>query len=150
MKFLLLFVIFVFFSACTDVSDPKIFFDKGEYKKAYNLWLPLANKGDLRAQNYIGIHHYLGLGTKRDYKPAKEWFEKAAKQGSANAQYNLGVMYENGEFVKQDYMKAAMWFSIAIENGNEKARRRVQSILDGHRLFPNQYTRAKELAKQYR
>jgi uncharacterized protein len=137
-------------SACTDINDPKVFFDKGQYKKSYRLWKPLAREGDLLAQNYIGIHHYLGLGTERDYQQAKEWFEKSAIQGSADAQYNLAVMYENGEYVKQDFVTAAMWYSMAIENANEHARKRMQSLLDEHKLFPNQYNRAKELAKQYR
>jgi len=149
--FLVYVVLILFFvGACSETNDPKILFDKGEYKKAYSLWQPLAKDGDLFAQNYIGIHHYLGLGTKRDYKLAKEWFEKSAKQGFVDAQYNLGVMYENGEFVKQDYMTAAMWFSLALENGNAHAKRRMQALLDEHKLFPNQYNRAKELAKQYR
>jgi len=57
--------------ACSEKNDPKILFEQGGYKKAYRLWLPLANEGDLIAENYIGIHHYLGLGTKRNYKLAK-------------------------------------------------------------------------------
>lgn len=136
--------------ACTESNDPKILFDQGKYEKSLVQWSRLANKGDVLAQNYLGIQYYLGLGTQRNFKKAKEWFEKSAKQGDADAQYNLGAMYENGEYVEKDYTSAAMWYSLAIEQGNGRAEKRMQSILDEHRLFPNQYRRAYELAEQYR
>ena len=113
------------------------------------MWQPLANNGDLKAQNYLGIHYYLGLGIQRNYKSAKEWFEKAAVQGFPDAQYNLGVMYENGEFVDMDYLTAYMWFFIADRNGNSHAARRMQGIAEEHKLFPNQIMRAETLAKEY-
>ena len=137
-------------SACSDSHDPKILFDQGEYEKSLPFWVELAKQGDALAQNYAGIQYYLGLGTKRDHQEAKEWFEKSAIHGFADAQYNLAVMYENGEYVQQDYTTAAMWYSLAIEQGNQHAKKRMQSILDEHKLFPNQYKRAKELAEQYR
>lgn len=148
MRPLLLIVFLIFFFACADSKDPKVLFDKGEYQKAYVLWLPLANNGDLTAQNYIGIHHYLGLGVKRNYKLAKGWFEKAAVKGLPDAQYNLGVMYENGEYVDKDYISAYKWFYLAKQNGNDHASRRMKALSEEHKLFPNQMRRAVELAKQ--
>ncbi|MBL1142624.1 MAG: sel1 repeat family protein [Proteobacteria bacterium] len=144
-------VVFIFLlTSCAENSDPKILFDKGEYDKSLPLWVELATKGDALAQNYVGIQYYLGLGTERNYQQAIEWFEKSATQGFADAQYNLAVMYENGQHVQQDYTIAAMWYSLAIDKENEHARRRMQGLLDEHKLFPNQYNRAKELAQQYR
>jgi uncharacterized protein len=148
--FLFQFIFLSLFSACSESNDPKKLFDQGKYEKSLSLWSVQANANDPLAQNYVGIHHYLGLGTKRNYKQAKDWFEKSAKLGFADAQYNLGAMYENGEYVQQDYINAAMWYSLAIEQGNNHAKKRMQAILDEHRLFPNQYKRAQELAKQYR
>lgn len=136
-------------TACTSSDDPKALFDNGEYKKAYQQWHLLAEKNDLNAQNYIGIHHYLGLGVKRDLKFAKQWFEKAATGGFADAQYNLGAMYENGEFVKQDYLTAYMWFYVANQNGNKHSMRRMLALAEGRKLFPNQINRAVELAKDH-
>lgn len=140
---LLLFLI----SGCGDNDDPKVLFEQGKYEKAYDLWMPLANDGDAEAQNYIGIHHYLGLGKNRDYRLAKQWFEKAATNGFADAQYNLGVMYENGQYVKQDYVIAYMWFYLANHNGNHNAEKRMKSMGDDHKLFPNQMNHAIELSK---
>lgn len=150
MRFIYSSLCILFLFACSDNRDPKTLFEQGDYEKSLPLWVDIAEQGDLVAQNYAGIHYYLGLGVKRNHQQAKEWFEKSAIQGLADAQYNLAVMYENGEFVQQDYLLAAMWYSLAIEQGNKHAQTRMQAILDEHKLFPNQYRRATELAKKYR
>jgi uncharacterized protein len=148
MRLLLLTIFLIIISACADTDDPKVLFDKGKYQSAYVLWQPLAKSGDLTAQNYIGIHHYLGLGTSRNLRLAKIWFEKAAIKGFADAQYNLGVMYENGEFVKQDYVIAYMWFYLANQNGNSNAAKHMEGMAEEHKLFPNQMKHAVELSKE--
>ena len=136
-------------TSCSQYENPKTFFDKGNYKKSYALWLPLANDGDLNAQNFIGIQHYLGLGMERNLGLAKEWFEKASLGGSTDAQYNLGIMYENGEYLEQDLISASMWFYVAYKNGNVNAKKRIQRLLNDDKIFPNQYNHAKDLAKKY-
>jgi len=139
----------IFSSACSQSDDPKLYFDKGQYKKALLLWKPLANGGDSLAQNYLGIQYYLGLGVERNLELARKWFEKAALVGFADAQYNLGVMHENGEFVKQDFIIASMWFYAASENGNKNAMQRVNGLLNHDKVFPNQFNHAKTLAEKY-
>jgi TPR repeat protein len=137
----------IMLSACDQKYEPKIFFEQGKYAKSFNLWLPLAIKGDVEAQNYVAIHYYLGLGRKRNFKVAKEWFEKAAQSNYSDAQYNLGVMYENGESIKKDYINAYKWFYLANENGNINAVKRMQAIGEEHKLFPNQINHAIELSR---
>ena len=126
--FYIVIIFIIFLSGCSQASDPKILFEQGKYEAAYKLWQPLAEQGDLYAQNYIGIHHYLGLGVSRDYKKAKQWFEKAAEAGFADAQYNIGMMYENGEYVEQSYIEAHKWFTAAIENGKKKKKKRIEEV----------------------
>jgi len=135
--------------ACSQSDNPKHYFDKGQYKKSLILWKSLANNGDLVSQNYLGIQYYLGLGVERNLELAKKWYEKSASQGFADAQYNLGAMYMNGELVEQDFLTASMWFYAASENGNKKAKKRIDSLLNDDKLFPNQYNHAKTLAEKY-
>ena len=144
----LIFSLLVIFS-CSESNDPKLLFDSGEYEQAYKIWKPMAEEGDLYAQNYLGIQYYLGLGVDRDYKMANKWFEKAASGGFADAQYNLGGMYENGEFVETNYVDAYKWFYAAKENGNTHAERRMQALGEEHKLFGNQMNHAAELAKEF-
>ncbi len=143
------FVLIFLLTSCSENNDPQKLFNQGDYVKSLPLWRAQANKGDAQAQNYVGIHYYLGLGTGRNYKKAKEWFEKSAIQGNADAQYNFGVMYENGEFVKQDYTTAYMWFYLANENGNSHASGRMKGLAEEHKLFPNQMRHAAELSRKY-
>ena len=144
MKFVWL-LLFIVVLGCTKSGDPKFYFDKGDYQ----LWLAEAETGNAEAKNYLGIHHYLGLGTPRDYHKAKEWFEQAAHSGWADAQYNLGTMYENGEAVAINYMTAYMWLYAAHRNGNSHAANRMWGITGDHKLFGNQVARAEELAEPY-
>ncbi|GJM04442.1 MAG: hypothetical protein DHS20C09_04330 [marine bacterium B5-7] len=147
MRFLFILVILIFFNACSDTDNPEVLFDQGQYKESFSLWQPLAKEGDLKAQNFIAIQYYLGLGIQRNHKLARQWFEKAAINGSPDAQYNLGVMYENGEGALQDYSAAYMWFHIANQNGNTNASKRMQRLAEEHKLFPNQMKHAVEQAK---
>lgn len=148
-RHLYIILLFSLLNGCSDVNDPKAAFEQGDYKTAYRLWLPLAKNNNTEAQNYLGIHHYLGLGVDRDLDRAKYWYEKAAKSGYPDAQYNLGQMYENGQSVKQDFLIAYMWFHAANEQGNANARKHMKSISEEHKLFPNQMRYAQELAKPY-
>lgn len=135
--------------ACSEQGNAEHFFNKGQYKQSYSLYLIQAEQGDVVAQNYVGIHHYLGLGTPRDYKKAKEWFEKAAINKHADAQYNLGSMYENGEYVAINYNTAYMWLYAAHKNGNSHAANRMWGITGEHKIFGNQVAQAEELAEPY-
>lgn len=142
-------LLFCAVTACGQPDDPVRLFEQGKYTEAYAHWLPRAERGEPLAQNYMGIHYYLGLGTRRDLKRAREWYEKAAIQGYPDAQFNLGLMYENGMGVEQDYLAAFKWFVAAYEQGNDNALKHMKRISEEHKLMPNQMTRAHELAKPY-
>ena len=144
-----LILLIICLNGCSDDNDPKMAFEDGDYLSAYRLWKPLAENNDMEAQNYMGIHYYLGLGIDRDMERAKYWFEKAAIKGYPDAQYNLGLMYENGQSVKQDFVKAYMWFYAADSQGNKNARKHMKSLSREHKLFPNQMRHAQVLAEPY-
>ena len=146
---LLVITVLIFLLSCSGGDDPKRAFEKGEFEKAYELWLPRAHKGDLEAQNYLGIHYYLGLGVKRDYKEAVKWFESAAEAGYPDAQRNFGDMYQYGRGVPQDYYKAFIWYFAASQQGHETAKRSLESLTGDNKLTPNQQMHAKLEANKY-
>ena len=53
---------------------------------AARLLRPLAEKGDSKAQNNLGMMYGLGEGVPQDYQEAAKWHRKAAEQGNASAQ----------------------------------------------------------------
>src|SRR5215475_13900733 len=55
-----------------------------------------ARKGEVYAQNQLGLVSALLVNNRQDLRRARSWFEKAAREGYAPAQVNLGVLYVNG------------------------------------------------------
>ncbi|WP_118808409.1 tetratricopeptide repeat protein [Haemophilus haemolyticus] len=95
-------------------------YEKGDYKTALNLWLPLAQQGNMNAQYNLGLMYENGNGVKQSDFEAVKWYRKAAEQGESSSQFNLGVKYYKGEGVKQDKIQAKKWFGKACDNGETK------------------------------
>jgi TPR repeat protein len=101
---------------------------KGDYKAAYEEWLPLAELGDAEAQFNMGVLHDEGAGVERNLAAAAAWYRKAAEQGFLDAQTNLGVMYYHGLGVARDPEEAVRWFGLAAEQGDAEAREYLNRI----------------------
>jgi TPR repeat protein len=78
-------------------------------------WKVEAERGEPKAQFWLGASYLRGTGVERDYEQSLAWLTKSAKQGNADALNLLGQMYENGEGVRQDYSQAAKWYRVACE-----------------------------------
>ena len=89
----------------------------GQHAAAMRRLMPLALKGDARAQFDIGFMHAFGWGVPRNSAEALAWYRKAADQGLAVAQHYLGIASVNGEGVAIDNREAARWFSRAAAQG---------------------------------
>ena len=70
------------------------YYDNKEYDKAVPMFQRLAQGGDARAQNNLGVCYEEGQGVAQDYTQAVYWYRKSAEQGDAWAQYNLGNCYK--------------------------------------------------------
>ncbi len=84
------------------------------YVRAAEMFLPLAVKGDARAQSYLGYMYAHGQGVPQNFIVAAAWYRCAGDQGFANAQYELGLMYDKGFGVPQDYVLAYTWLNLAV------------------------------------
>lgn len=89
----------------------------GDYSRALEEWLPLAEAAHADAQNNLGIMYSQGRGVVQDYEEAARWFRMAADHGSHLAQFNLGQMLAEGRGVGLDYEEAARLHQMAAENG---------------------------------
>jgi TPR repeat protein len=78
----------------------------------------LAEKGDAKAQNDLGVRYRDGDGFEKSPVDAAKWFQKAADQGYAPAEANLGICYTFGNGVIKDPKKAMIWYSKAAEQGD--------------------------------
>ena len=68
--------------------------DRGQYKRAIREFRSAAERGDARAQNYLGQMYEDGQGLPEDIAAAVSWYQKAANAGEPAAQLNLGRLYE--------------------------------------------------------
>jgi TPR repeat protein len=84
-----------------------------DYATVLRLLRPLAERGEARAQNDLGVQYEKGHGVPQDYAEAAKWYRKAANQGRSDAMYSLGLKYKAGQGVPRDYVLAHMWFNLA-------------------------------------
>lgn len=99
-----------------------VLYDRADYNTALAIWLPMAEQGDPRAQNYVGEIYERGLGTEPDYALAAKWYNKAAEQKYAAAQVNLGQLYETGRGVSPSMDLAIDWYRKASGIGGKQLR----------------------------
>ena len=96
-------------------EDGQAAYASGDFQGAVQIWRPLAERGDPRAEYMLGLAFNLGRGVPRNDASAVAWYRKAAEQGVAAAEANLGAMYANGESVTQDYAQAITWWRKASD-----------------------------------
>ena len=106
-------------SSLAESNDAWDAYKKGNYKAAFNEWLPLAEKGSAEAQFNLAGMYSKGFGVVMDEKKSFDWYKKAAEQGHPKAQYNLGVIYIIGGGTPKSLSDAKHWLNLAYENGIE-------------------------------
>lgn len=121
-----------------------------DYIKALSILRPLAEKGNARAQYYLGILYDEGKGLMQDKTEAQRWFEKAhegwrkrAEKRFAEAQEGLGTLYETGRGgVPKDYKQALKWYRKAAELGYAEAEASLGQMYFFGRGVPKDHTQA--------
>lgn len=96
-----------------------------DWQQAFDTYLPMAKKGDSKAQFNLGYMYARGDIMEKDPAMAFEWYQKAADNNDPRAHFNLSKMYEQGEFVLISTIKAKEHLDRAIELGDERARIRT-------------------------
>ncbi len=97
-------------------------YDRGDFAKAHDIWLPWAHRGDPAAQRNLAHLYRMGLGVPQNFTQAAAWYRLAADSGLARAQANLGSMYLRGQGVEEDAQEAAYWFTAAAVNNHVLAQ----------------------------
>jgi uncharacterized protein len=122
--------------------------NRRDYASALQLFRPLAERGNIRAEALLGFSYESGLGVPQDYVEAAKWYRRAADTGDDIAQYNIGIMHQNGQGVPRDLVMAYMWLDLAAMRGHRGA------AMDRDRLAESmtaaQITEAQELARKWK
>lgn len=96
--------------------------------RLFKAQLAMAEKGDTRAQYYLGEMHEQGLGTKQDINEAFKWYAKAAEQGDPLGKRKLAHRQEIIEMKNRSTPIAAVQTDQAgkEEGGTEAAGRETR------------------------
>jgi len=103
-------------------------YDRANLTSSVNVWTPLAQQGDAKAQNYLGEIYEAGISGNPDYQLAALWYQRAADQGLKAAQVNLGFLYESGKGVGQDKAKALNLYRLAADLQDDQLE--YMSVID--------------------
>ena len=118
---------------------------RGEYRKAYDILEPLAEKGSARAQFRLGVLYLRGRGVTQNIDAGAKWIRKAfpniqvaATAGEAWAQADLGSLYQTGLLVVQNDREAVRWYRAAAEQGYAGAQTNLGAMYaDGKGVSKN-------------
>ena len=119
LNFLFLFVSSVYGDDFRDGLDAA---NKGDYKTAYKLWLPLAEQNNAESQFNLRVMYDQGKGVHPSGMRAFKWYKLSAEQGYPRAQFNLGEIYREGVIVTRDFEKALKWYRLSAEKGLAEAQ----------------------------
>jgi TPR repeat protein len=70
-------------------EDGMTSYNRGDYVPAIRLFRPLAEQGNAKAQNVLGVMYRRGQGVARSSVRAFLWFSRAAARGDATAKAEL-------------------------------------------------------------
>ncbi len=143
-------VLFLILSASVraDFNDGVFAYARGDYEKAWQTMMPLAqNSKHPYAQYYLGVMFANGQGIEKDEKEAAKWYLEASKQGVKEAMYKLAKMYSAGKGVPQDYEAAYAWLKVAAHLGHKKSKLALDPARE--KLTPEQLAAAQQLADDY-
>jgi uncharacterized protein len=115
---------------------------KKDYNTAFQELMPLAQKGDAKAQTILGKMYAMGQGVSQNQAEALKWFKKAAEKENAEAQFGIGVMYFKGQGVTQNYIEAMKWFKKAADHGHVRAQYNLGVIYYKGLSIPKNYIQA--------
>jgi len=100
----------------------------GDFATAFELWLPIAEQGDVTAQFNIGLLHSKQLIPQASPEGAIKWYLLAASNNHPHAQFNLGIKYDKGLGVEQNAAEAFSWYFKAANNGHPQAQFNVANM----------------------
>lgn len=108
-------------------------FIEGRTEEAYQMILPLAEKGVPRAQTIMGFFHETGVAPDASPEQAVAWYEKAAAQGQPQGIHNLAYLYHYGELgLPVDLEKArALYTQAAFMDFGASLHNLAQMVLKG-------------------
>jgi hypothetical protein len=97
----------------------------GEFLKALEELLPLADAGNARAQAEVGMIYHYGLTSAKNFSKADNYYRRAAQQEYPDGMIGLAVMNALGQGVAVNMTEAYKWLLLArdrLPEGRDRSR----------------------------
>jgi TPR repeat protein len=120
-------------------------YDAGDYARAYQTFLYLADHDDVAAMRNVALMKRRGQGTARDPRGAMEYLRQAADDGLPTAEADLGEMLLYGEAGPPDPQAALPWLEAAAKAHHPIAAFRLAEIYERGQIVPRDLAKAEEL-----
>ena len=105
------------------------------FDEAFALILPLAQRGERKAQYIVGESYYWGTGVAQDRTIAVSWYRKAADAGLPEAKFNLAYALKKGIGVAPNPARFEPLLLAAATAGYDKAQHDYSVILRERKQF---------------
>ena len=106
-------------------------FEAENYREAFEILLPLAQEGELKAQKCVAAMYNLGYGVERDLSKAAQWYRPVAEHGDPIAQNNLGMF-----LLEEDPKEAIKWLVAAAKQNIPFSQSVLADIYSGEIQLP--------------
>jgi len=106
-----------------DLGPALAAYQQGDYQQAYQLFEPLAIRGDHGAEFYLALMCHNGQGVERDVDETLKWLRRSASGGEPAALTLLGRFYAaGGHGVEQSFSSARRYWGKAAKRGDVEAQ----------------------------
>jgi len=92
-------------------------YDDGDYQRAKDILLPLAETGHPKAMNMVGLMHDDTTVFPNDPVVKCDWYERSASAGYMSGMYNLSTCFNHGIGRSNDKEQMLIWRTKAAELG---------------------------------
>ena len=121
-------------------EEGESFYDKKQYKQAYDKYIQIANLGYAKAEFRIGKMYENGYYLKESDSKAHEWYLKAGEHGDNRGYGNIGYNYFVGtNYVNKNFTESMKWLLKAANDGNAVSMNNIGAIYitGGHGIEKN-------------
>lgn len=113
--------------------------------RSTQLYLQSAEKGNVKALNYLGFRYYNGDGVERDVTRGLHYIQKATESGDAHAASNMGFLLLKGDGIEHDLQRAAYWLQKGADGNVGTAQAMLADLLSDGMSLPADTLQAAEL-----
>lgn len=107
-------------------QQAEIYIRLGKYEQAKEIYLKLANSGDVCAMNQLAVVYFHYGSNKKAWK----WFLKAADLGNAESQYYVALFNEKQIYVKRNLAVAIKYYKKSANKGYQKAEEALINMVN--------------------